>query len=850
MKALLFISPRTDWPALVIVFIALILAFNNGVAVPDAWLVDRQFAFLRAYSPETRDSEVVIVAIDEVALNASERPLALWHRHYGELFERLLTAQPRAVGLDVVLPARSYARRYPGTDMAVLRGLQALRQAQVPVVLATSINDARQPRAVYGPFAALAHPRYGTGSDVLIPAADHIVRRHTEAFLDDGGRLPTFAGQIARALGKSYSPGMLDHRRTRQIPVIPAGALLFGHAVHPYWQDAIKGKVVIIGSVLGDQDRLPQSFPLDASWPADSQPGVVVQAHFVSAILDHALIDTVPMPVIAGMILLSLGLWLVCTTVLRCAVALGIFIVTALAVSTVLLAAGWYLPLAAAFTSALMLAITRLLLATWQARQAVLMARTRVQAHREFIDAVSHDLKAPAGAIVATIDLLETQAGSADTNRLVGLLRRSAQQIEQQAHELLDLSRWQAGYSTPAAESFDLYSLLVDLVVSMRPVAEREHLDLSLSISARVDPARQGARVAVCRLLQNLLTNAIKYSRTGTVRLRLLPGSEPGRVRFEVKDDGNGIPAEKIAQIFKPYERFDTDQPGAGLGMSIVRRIVAALGGEVGINSRQGKGSTVWVEVPLDFANKIRTLEPVVFPRIVMSESCSGLPAWWHDAVRDWPAVQSDSPAPSLMVGSTVDVPGTAVPGQREFILTSDGDACQSWKDVVWQFGLGAVVCARPEQEVFARLLRLVAEDWMSANDTWARSSGLPVADVTGTKRILLVDDQEVVRTLWSGVLAADGYAVETAENGASARARLRAHNYDLLILDQRLPDVTGTALAAEMRRMTGLCGDLPILLLTADPGAIQTTADITAVMSKSVRPPQLREWIRLHVGK
>jgi CHASE2 domain-containing sensor protein len=315
----------TAWPAILIVSSMAVIDHYGVFEVADGWILDSQFSLLRAARPEVADSRVAVIAVDEATLKASKTPMALWHQQYGQLFEWLATVRPQAIGFDIVLPERGYEQRFPGTDQSLMRGLQALRSAGIPVIVAHSIDEHRKPRPIYAPFLSFVDPQYGIGSDVLIPDADHVVRRHTEALGLEGGPVPTFAGQVVRAVRGRYTQGLLNYRIIQDIPIISAQILFKDSPERQKLQETLKDKVVIIGSMLSDTDRLVLPLPLLQTDPPSRQPGVIVQANIVSALLNQSLVrESTGWPAIL-LLATTILLWPVGTTALRASVGLALF---------------------------------------------------------------------------------------------------------------------------------------------------------------------------------------------------------------------------------------------------------------------------------------------------------------------------------------------------------------------------------------------------------------------------------------------------------------------------------------------------------------------------------------------
>jgi signal transduction histidine kinase len=214
-----------------------------------------------------------------------------------------------------------------------------------------------------------------------------------------------------------------------------------------------------------------------------------------------------------------------------------------------------------------------------------------------FLAAASHDILQPLNAARLYVTSLVERQGSGEEARLVGNIDASLEAIEEILGALLDISRLDAGAMKPEIADFRVDELLRQLEVEFAPLAREKDLALAfVPCSATIRSDRRLLR----RLLQNLVSNAIKYTQHG----RVLIGCRHrgGRLRVDVYDTGIGIPQSKRRAIFKEFHRLDTGAKvarGLGLGLSIVERIARVLDHKVELDSTPGRGSHFSVSVPL-----------------------------------------------------------------------------------------------------------------------------------------------------------------------------------------------------------------------------------------------------------
>lgn len=213
-----------------------------------------------------------------------------------------------------------------------------------------------------------------------------------------------------------------------------------------------------------------------------------------------------------------------------------------------------------------------------------------------FVAAASHDLLQPLNAAKLFIASLAGTGLSPQQSVLADRIQSAFESVETLLGSLLDISRLDAGGASADVSAFPIARVLRPIADEFRPLAERKGLELRVMPSravVRSDPAY------LRRILQNLVGNAIRYTRQGRVLVGLR--RQGGAVRIEVHDTGPGIPADKREEVFREFRRLDTSAegpPGMGLGLAIVERACALLGHGIALESEVGRGTTFAVTVP------------------------------------------------------------------------------------------------------------------------------------------------------------------------------------------------------------------------------------------------------------
>ncbi|MHC4819117.1 MAG: sensor histidine kinase, partial [Planctomycetota bacterium] len=214
-------------------------------------------------------------------------------------------------------------------------------------------------------------------------------------------------------------------------------------------------------------------------------------------------------------------------------------------------------------------------------------------------EGLSHELRAPLQSVLGYVDLLQDGTFgplAAEQADALASIAGNAEKILSVTRDVLQVARIDAGHETVIVGEVDLDDLIQRELDAVRPLAAGAGLRLACECPPGLRTVSDGRKIA--RILTNLLTNAIKYTRTGGVTVR--GGRGPAGVFVEVADTGAGIPPERQVDVFKEYVRLDGAQEGTGLGLAIARRLADLVGGQLTLRSDVGAGTTVRLDLPVD----------------------------------------------------------------------------------------------------------------------------------------------------------------------------------------------------------------------------------------------------------
>ncbi|MDR1608030.1 MAG: transporter substrate-binding domain-containing protein [Deltaproteobacteria bacterium] len=485
------------------------------------------------------------------------------------------------------------------------------------------------------------------------------------------------------------------------------------------------------------------------------------------------------------------------------------------------------------------------------------------RAKGEFLARMSHEIRTPMNAVIGMTELTLREKLPEEVYEMVQNIRQAGNSLLAIINDILDFSKIESGRMELMEEPFNFGDLLNGVIEVIKPRLINRPIAFYVEVDSRVPRILVGDEARLRQILLNLLTNAVKYTREGSVTLKVLAeiAEKIVTLRLAVTDTGIGLNPKDQKNLFRDFNRFDKQAnkgvEGTGLGLAITLRLAQLMGGDVSVESEYQKGSTFTaiVHQKIDLYKPLCRLDDPNQEILVLENQAK--------KIQSLSAALDSLAAKHTLVATLAEMTAQLERGQFVYLLAPDSRR-EEILDIINNITIKPqTIFLADNPESNRKSLSSSTLTWpifslplakaINKSETPKKRSSMKNSFTAPTAKILVVDDIELNLKVAKGLLKPYKVQVEICENGLTAIDLVDNGDYDLIFMDHMMPGLDGLETTQRIRQLPG-GHNVPIIALTAN--AVSGVREMfiergmNDFISKPIDPSKLEETLSLWLPK